>query len=126
MGACVLTQCVTATPFNSDKWDINVAGCNNWPQCCESGLNGGWYRLTGNDKSLVTGDPGPMHCGTAASGWLKGTLPTAGNVATLTECYDWAGNTCNWSNSVQVANCVNYYVYTLSNPPVCNLAYCVH
>ncbi len=125
-GACsnLPAECGSATGMNADQWDINKPGCNG--NCCENTLtNGTWYRFTGNSKSLVTVDPGPNKCGTAASGWLKGVLPVGGATAALTECYDWSNNVCNWSNPVQVTNCNSYYVYKLQNPPACNLAYCV-
>jgi hypothetical protein len=117
-------ECSSATNINGDKWYVNNPGCNS--NCCENTLtNNTWYRFTGTYKSLVTADPGPNKCGTAATGWLKGVLPANGQTASLTECYDWSGNTCNWSNAVQVTNCGSYYVYQLQNPPACNLAYCM-
>jgi hypothetical protein len=90
---------------------------------CDSGLAAGWYRFNGG--SMPTSVPSTDRCGTQATGWFNGTNPaTAGQNVSGTACFNWSGNSCNWSASIQVTNCNGYYVYYLNPSPNCNLRYC--
>lgn len=64
-------------------------------------------------------------CGTSATGWYTGAYPTtSGSTTSGTVCYNWAGSSCNWANSIQITHCDTYYVFLLVPPPVCDLRYC--
>lgn len=76
--------------------------------------------------TIPTSTPATHRCGTDAPGWYNGQMPNTSSVINGTVCYNWAGNTCNWSNTIQVANCITYYVYQLVKPPVCTLRYCTN
>ncbi len=65
-----------------------------------------------------------LMCGTSATGWYTGSYPSAGSTTSGTVCYYWGGNTCYWSNSIQVTNCNGYYVFYLTSTPTCSLRYC--
>ena len=65
-------------------------------------------------------------CGAQATGWMNGTQPTVadGNV-TRKVCWSYSGGCCQWSDSIEVVNCGQYYVYKLSPATVgCNTVYC--
>ena len=65
------------------------------------------------------------YCGTAASGWLKGSHPIViGQNISQTVCFSLGSNCCQWQTSVEVINCGWYYIYNLPDTPVCSLAYC--
>lgn len=84
-----------------------------------------WVRFTGSGGTQIPTSVSSYHiCGTDAPGWYSGTMPAVGATVTGTVCYYWSGNMCNWLNSVQVANCGSYYVYSVIRPPVCSLRYC--
>ena len=66
-----------------------------------------------------------LYCGTAASGWLKGSHPNViGQKISSTVCFSWNGNCCYRPISVEVINCRQYYIYNLPNTPGCHSAYC--
>jgi hypothetical protein len=85
-----------------------------------------WYRFAGAAGARMPESAPPTQvCGTYATGWLNGTHPTvAEGVVNRTVCFNWAGNVCSWSTTVQVANCDSYYLYNLPNAPECYLRYC--
>ncbi|CAF4177812.1 unnamed protein product [Rotaria magnacalcarata] len=86
--------------------------------------SGMWVRFTGSGGTTIpTYAPGISVCGTSATGWYASALPSSGATVSGTLCYDW-GTTCQWSSSIQVANCNTYYVYLLYPSPVCNLRVC--
>lgn len=85
-----------------------------------------WVRFSGGAGTrLVTGAAEPFRCGTQGVGWFKGEYPSAAG-ATIegTVCYSWPGKSCQWSNTIWVTNCKEYYVFALPAPPVCRLRYC--
>jgi len=64
-------------------------------------------------------------CSTSAPGSLTTDHPTTiGQNISGTICYNWAGNSCNWSNQISITKCGDYYVYQLPITPVCDLRYC--
>ncbi|CAF1409770.1 unnamed protein product [Adineta ricciae] len=84
-----------------------------------------WIRFVGAGGTMIVNSaPSTYRCNTHAPGWYTGSLPGAGGTVSGTVCYNWSGNTCNWSNSIMVTNCISFYVYRLITPPVCNLRYC--
>ncbi|CAF1594999.1 unnamed protein product [Rotaria magnacalcarata] len=87
--------------------------------------SGMWVRFTGSGGTTIpTYAPGTSVCGTSATGWYASTVPSSGATASGTLCYQWTSSTCQWSSSIQVANCNTYYVYFLYPSPVCNLRVC--
>ncbi|UJR34251.1 hypothetical protein I4U23_021655 [Adineta vaga] len=84
-----------------------------------------WIRFSGSAGTmLVNYAPTTYRCNTHAPGWYTGSLPAVGSTVSGTVCYNWSGNTCNWSNSISVTNCNGFYLYRLIAPPVCSLRYC--
>ena len=64
------------------------------------------------------------HCRTHAPGWLNGAHPFVGETVTRTVCFNWSGNPCNWSTSVEIKNCDGYFLFNFPDTPVCRLRYC--
>ena len=92
---------------------------------CDRGIHG-WYRFEGAAGTrMPTSCPPKQRCNTHASGWLNGAHPTvADGQVTRTVCFHWGSNCCNWSRSVKVINCSDYYVYYITGTPTCSLRYC--
>uniref|UniRef100_A0A8C6QTC1 Uromodulin n=1 Tax=Nannospalax galili TaxID=1026970 RepID=A0A8C6QTC1_NANGA len=93
---------------------------------CDSDLFG-WYRFVGQGGVRMAETCVPvLRCNTAAPMWLNGTHPSSSQgIVTRTACAHWSGNCCLWNAQVQVKACPSgYYVYNLTAPPECNLAYC--
>ncbi|CAH3162725.1 unnamed protein product [Pocillopora meandrina] len=92
---------------------------------CDRGIHG-WYRFEGAAGTrMPTSCPPKQRCNTHASGWLNGAHPTvADGQVTRTVCFHWGSNCCNWSRSVNVINCGDYYVYYITGTPACSLRYC--
>uniref|UniRef100_A0A2K6GGN8 Uromodulin n=1 Tax=Propithecus coquereli TaxID=379532 RepID=A0A2K6GGN8_PROCO len=93
---------------------------------CDSGLNG-WYRFVGQGGVRMAETCVPiLRCNTAAPMWLNGTHPSSGEgIVSRTACAHWSGHCCLWDAPVQVKACEGgYYVYNLTAPPECHLAYC--
>ena len=83
--------------------------------------------MTGEAGTRITEkSPGNGHCGTAASGWMRGVHPsTPGDQAVFTVCFEDFGNDCVWFvNSITVINCGDFYLYDLPEPPRNTLRYC--
>ncbi|CAF4240559.1 unnamed protein product [Rotaria socialis] len=86
--------------------------------------SGQWVRFTGSGGTTIpTYVPGTSVCGTSATGWYASAMPSSGAIVSGTLCYDWS-TTCQWSTSIEVANCNTYYVYLLYPSPTCNLRVC--
>jgi len=86
----------------------------------------GWHRFTGAaGTQMPEAVPAINTCGTHAPGWLNGTHPTPEQgVVARQVCFNWNGDTCNWSANVEVVNCSGFYLYNLPNTPACHLRYC--
>ncbi|VFV43153.1 uromodulin precursor [Lynx pardinus] len=92
---------------------------------CDSGLSG-WYRFVGQGGVRLADTCVPvLSCNTAAPMWLNGTHPSSDEgIVSRTTCAHWRGHCCLWDTPVQVKACAGYYVYNLTAPPECYLAYC--
>ncbi|KAM5199153.1 uromodulin [Hipposideros larvatus] len=93
---------------------------------CDSNLRG-WHRFVGRGGTRLAETCVPtLHCNTAAPMWLNGTHPSSDEgIVSLTACAHWNGDCCLWDAPVQVKACAGgYYVYNLTPPPECHLAYC--
>ncbi len=107
-------ECVNAVLL-SDAFR-NVSNING-AVGCDNPWTTQWYRFTGAAGiKMPTVAPPSFACGTHASGWINGKDPTVNEGAVArTVCFNWNGNTCNWSEPVTVRNCGDYYVYFLKN-----------
>jgi uromodulin len=93
---------------------------------CDRNLRG-WYRFVGQGGvRMAETCVQILRCNTAAPMWLNGTHPSSDQgIVSRTACAHWSGNCCLWNTAVQVKACTGgYYVYNLTPPPECNLAYC--
>ncbi|KAG8513619.1 Uromodulin, partial [Galemys pyrenaicus] len=93
---------------------------------CDSDLSG-WYRFVGQGGVRMAETCVPvLRCNTAAPMWLNGTHPsTEEGIVSRRACAHWSGHCCRWEAPVQVKACAGgYYVYNLTAPPECYLAYC--
>ncbi|XP_004460628.2 uromodulin [Dasypus novemcinctus] len=93
---------------------------------CDSNLRG-WHRFTGQGGVRLAEACVPvLRCNTAAPMWLNGTHPSSKEgIVSRRACAHWSGNCCLWDTPVQVKACPGgYYVYNLTAPPECYLAYC--
>ncbi|KAJ1067449.1 PREDICTED: uromodulin [Capra hircus] len=93
---------------------------------CDVSL-GGWYRFVGQGGVRLPETCVPvLHCNTAAPMWLNGTHPSSDEgIVNRVACAHWSGDCCLWDAPVQVKACAGgYYVYNLTAPPECHLAYC--
>ena len=65
------------------------------------------------------------HCGTHAPGWLNGAHPqTVGEMVTRTVCFNWVGDDCHWSTSIDIKKCNGFFLFNFPDTPVCRLRYC--
>ncbi|XP_053410777.1 uromodulin isoform X2 [Nycticebus coucang] len=92
---------------------------------CDTALSG-WYRFVGQGGVRLAETCVPvLRCNTAAPMWLNGTHPSSDQgIVSRTACAHWNGHCCLWDAPVQVKACDGYYVYNLTAPPECHLAYC--
>nr|XP_054098633.1 uromodulin isoform X1 [Callithrix jacchus] len=93
---------------------------------CDTDLRG-WYRFVGQGGvSLAETCVPVLRCNTAAPMWLNGTHPSSDEgIVSRKACAHWSDHCCLWDASVQVKACAGgYYVYNLTAPPECHLAYC--
>ena len=101
---------------------------NNGSFICDQGQfgSGTWVRFDSPAGAIMPTSPVSIYmCNTHAPGWYKGDYPVGtGSSTSGTVCYNWAGNTCLWSNAITVTNCGSFYVFYLIDPPYCNLRYC--
>ena len=72
-----------------------------------NGFKPGWHVF---DASIGTQIPDKCvpqeRCGTAATGWLKGSHPTiVGQTRNETVCFNWRRNCCKWNVTVSITNC---------------------
>ncbi|KAK2097644.1 hypothetical protein P7K49_023095 [Saguinus oedipus] len=93
---------------------------------CDTDLRG-WYRFVGQGGVRLAETCVPtLRCNTAAPMWLNGTHPSSDEgIVSRKACAHWSDHCCLWDASVQVKACAGgYYVYNLTAPPECHLAYC--
>lgn len=120
------SQCYSYVP-NTDgtrsiSYGVRSSGCDS---ASTFGSSPAWVRFSGAAGTvLASSAPSINSCSTDAPGWYTGSYPSAGGTTSGTVCYNWNGNTCNWSNAVSVTNCNGFYVYQLTTPPNCSLRYC--
>ena len=90
----------------------------------------GWYRVGGGAGQRIVEHPvSPMHCGTAATGWLSGGHPNVSEgMVSRSVCFNTGSESCAWHLSVEVLNCkflnINIFFYLLPDVPTCYLGFC--
>ena len=117
-------ECVNYVQLSDSFRNVAVI---NGPVGCDNPFTQQWYRFTGAAGTRMPNTAPPTYaCGTHAPGWLNGSNPTVQEGAVArTVCFNWSGNTCNWSEPAQVRNCGDFYVYYLKNVSWgCNGRYC--
>lgn len=118
------SQCSSYTTI-SDATRLTTAGGGS---VCDSSVFSSsttWVRFTApGGTQVATTPPSANQCGTQATGWFNGTMPSSGSTVNGTACYVWGSNTCNWNNNIRVTNCGSFYVFGLILPPICNARYC--
>ena len=89
---------------------------------------GGWYRYQGEAGTQIpTYPPGYGQCGAYRPGWMEGEHPTVGQgEVSRTVYFQGLRSTKEFSTTVKVVNCGQFYVYHLPDTPGPhgNLAYC--
>ncbi|GFR59693.1 von Willebrand factor D and EGF domain-containing protein-like [Elysia marginata] len=99
---------------------------------CDIHLPEGWYRFTSKaGGEMPTTCPDRLKCGTVVPIWMKGTHPTVADDIVMREaCGNFnsgsgaANPCCEHKVDIAVKNCSGFYVYYLSPPPSCPVAYC--
>ena len=65
------------------------------------------------------------HCGAGMPGWLVGSHPSVADGTVRRQvCFQYVNDCCRRSTETDVRNCGSFYVYYLTEPPVCNARYC--
>ena len=118
-------QCTSYSNLDGNARSTTLGTGSN----CDNGLAANWYRFTGSYVRLASlntgGIPAVSLCGTDATGYFNGNHPTTqGTNVSGTACFNWSGNTCAMSTSVQITNCGSYYVYYLTPTSGCSYSYC--
>ncbi|XP_078351531.1 uncharacterized protein LOC144636245 [Oculina patagonica] len=117
-------ECLSYTVLGDADRHVDHGNTNS---LCDSSIVTQWYRFTGAAGTAIPDTcPEINRCNTDAPGWLSEPHPTvAEGIVTKTVCYHWSGSCCLWSNTIDVLNCGDFYIYKLIPPPVgCNLRYC--
>ena len=93
---------------------------------CDNTITTGWYRFIGPaGNNMPTSCVDKNRCGTHASGWITGALPTVKYQQVERKvCFHWGNNCCMWNKMINVTNCNGFNVYYLHKPPACSLRYC--
>jgi len=106
------SQCYNYTTINDPSRGVNNTSTK---PCDQSVFNSTpkWVRFIGEGGTQIpTSAVGPSRCGSSATGWYSGPMPTdLDSTANGTVCFSWQANTCNWRNDIRVTNCGSYYVY---------------
>ena len=102
MSACGDVYCIdhTGAPMISPDW-----------------RGGGWYRYQGEAGTQIpTYPPGDSQCGAYRPGWMEGEHPTVGQgKVPRTVYFQGYRNTKEFSTTVKVVNCGQFYVYHLTD-----------
>eukprot|EP00795_Rhopilema_esculentum_P014860 gene14860-5984_t len=104
---------------------------NSRNSTCDSKLHG-WYRFMYNaGNKLLDTCPASiggsrLSCGSEWQGWLDGLHPTENErEVNRSVCFSRYDNcTCDYSTTIKVRNCGQYYVYYLNRVPKCPQRYC--
>ncbi|XP_062621128.1 uromodulin-like [Saccostrea cucullata] len=95
----------------------------------ETGKNK-WYKVLGHDdklpRKMAEGPVRMFYCGTNYPLYLpKGSHPTTdGTIVTKNACMHAGSDVCKKQYPVQILKCGTFYLYNLSRPDSCDVAYC--
>jgi len=108
------TECMNYAVLNDANRSVNNI---NGQAGCDNPFTTQWYRFTGAAGVRIPNTVVPSYrCGTHASGWMSGSYPGVQDGAVdRTICFNWSGNSCNWSEPTKVRNCGDFYVFYLKN-----------
>ncbi len=121
----VPSQCYDYTTINDPTRNVNQGRGTDADQTYfSSGPQ--WVRFEGPGGTQIPTSAVAMYrCGTSASGWYSGVMPTAPSTTVNgTACFTWTSGSCQYSNQISVTNCGSYYVYYLSAPSTGGMRYC--
>ena len=66
-----------------------------------------------------------FHCGTHATGWLRGAHPSIAEGAVMREvCFHWLGDCCHFKQQILVRQSKGFFVYELPGTEKSFLRYC--
>ena len=121
-------------PFECSNYDVldqqwrkvSLANDGSENKCDLTLTSAEWKRFADNiGGKMPEFCPEPQFtCGTDGPGWLNGTHPAVGKKTSRHVCFKFSERCCWLKLSVDVTNCVLYYVYNLPKPPTCSSAYC--
>lgn len=125
ISATLPPQCSSYTTNSDATRNVGYSGTTNCDKTLFSST-GTWVRFSSPaGTTMPTTAPASYSCGTSAAGWYNGAYSsTVGSTISGTVCYSLSGNTCRWSNSIQITYCGSFYVFLLVNTTVCDLRYC--
>lgn len=89
-----------------------------------------WYRFKHDAGDRLIEKPvEPWFCGTEIPIWMNGTHPTDTAETTAEVCGTYSTDVCGWKGTVRIQLCneseSEFFVYLLTMPPGCAMAYCV-
>ncbi|CAH1245088.1 OIT3 [Branchiostoma lanceolatum] len=122
--------CTDYTADEEPKRSIQYNVTTNSSLLCDLGLSTGWYRFTSAaGGEMPTTCPPQFACGTHEPMWLNGTHPVVGDgEVNRTVCVHQLdlsrSDCCGLQIDIWVRNCSGFYVYYLTSPPGCDMAYC--
>ncbi|XP_077993222.1 von Willebrand factor D and EGF domain-containing protein-like [Glandiceps talaboti] len=117
---------VNITDYRRSTSYLQPSSASKW--ICDVSLSSStWYRFA----SLVGGNipthcVEPYTCGTHDPIWINGSHPSEadGTVSRKVCASEDEPNCCGWSDTIQIKNCGDFYVYNLAVPTECYYAYC--
>ncbi|MCB1144999.1 MAG: putative Ig domain-containing protein [Leptospiraceae bacterium] len=118
-----LTECSSYATLAGDDRSTTVTGT----VLCDISLALNWYRFTGTFVVMPTTAPTDYYCNTHATGYMNFSHPAnSGTSFTGPVCFNWSGNSCYLTTTINVSNCGGFYVYKLPASPGCDLRYCTN
>ncbi|XP_019616250.1 PREDICTED: uromodulin-like [Branchiostoma belcheri] len=123
---CTADTCTDYTADDEPKRSVQYNATTNSTLLCDRGLSTGWYRFTSAaGGEMPTTCPPNFACGTREPMWLNGGHPAVqdGEV-NRTVCVRQSDDCCGLQVDIRVRNCSGFYVYYLTSPPGCDMAYC--
>ena len=88
---------------------------------------GRWHRFVGNaGTAMATSCVPDYRCAAISPGWLANGHPSVEQGQAIRRvCFSRHHKCCNRKMNILVRNCGEFYVYKLTNTPLCMLRYCV-
>jgi hypothetical protein len=121
--------CSTYTTIDDPTRNIAQTGllmCDDGP-IFNTSSGGASIRFEGSGGTMIpTSSPGKNHCGSLATGWFNGTLPTLfGTMVNGSACFTADGFDCSLSHEISIVYYTGgFYVNFLPHVPLCSARYC--